>query len=267
MIYLGSPGRMVGLKCPVSQRVGADEGYRFVTTLEGKRKAQVMPGQRRVWDISSGRLTTPSQVATLMEFASGAWGPGPFWFVPADAPLVNLLPEEETLSPKASAGSEPAGPMRLDDGSWAATSKRTVAGSTITWRHMVPLSDPPVLPGVPVTASAWVEGTDVSVRIQWQDNLGSLVGSSVTSQAVSSSVGTRIHVTGMPPEGAVQARMSVINADRATRPAVTWTDQLMEWGEGQGCPKAVVHAVSRDLVRAVPGSMYSGLSFTISEVG
>lgn len=265
MIYLGSPGRMVGLKCPVSQRDAAEEGYRFVTTLEGRRKAQVVPGQRRVWDLSTGSVTTPTEVATLREFASGAWGPGPFWFVPEAAPQVNLLsPHDVFDAPPQQAG----GPMRLEDGSWAAFSKRaTREGAAILWRNLGLESDPPVLPGVPVTVSAYVEGTGASVMLQWFDRSGAYVGER-SSGSVTAAVGTRLSVTATPPVEAAYVRVSARNATRAARPAVTWTDRVMPWGEGLGCPKAVVNQTSHELVRAIPGTpVLSDLNFTVTEVG
>lgn len=255
MMYLGTPGRMVKLKCPVSQRLTADEGYRFVTTLEGRRKAQVVPGQRRVWDVSTGQLTTPGQVATLQEFANGSWGKGPFWFIPADAAQVNLISPQDIADPIRSSQGAPGGPMPLQGGGMAATSKLGGEGF-ISWRNHWVESDPPVLPGVPVTGSAWVTGRESYVMLQFAAMDGSLI-SSVSSPVVSSSsVGVRVSVTAMPPDGAGMVRFSARDADRAARPAVTWTNEVTEWGEGLGCPKAVVDQVSRDVVRAVPGQQF-----------
>lgn len=267
MIHLGSPGRMVGLKCPTVQRDSSDEGYRFVTTLEGRRKAQVVPGQRRVWDLSTGSVTTPAQVAVLKEFASGAWGPGPFWFVPEAAAQVNLLAPDDVARPIPTGNSEPGGPMRLTDGSWAAQSRASIRGGTIFWRNQGIPSDPPVIPGVPVTASAYVEGTGAYVMLQWFDDNANYVGE-LASSSVTSAVGVRLSVTATPPPGATYVRLSARNALRAARPAVTWTDRVMEWGEGQGCPKAVISQTSNNLVRAIPGMpVLSELSFTVTEVG
>src|SRR5690625_4816542 len=91
MIYLGTPGRMVGISCPAEQRLATAERYSFQTTLEGRVKAQVRPIGRRTWDLRLPRTSSPSEVAALAAFADGAWGAGPFWFVSADAPVVNLL--------------------------------------------------------------------------------------------------------------------------------------------------------------------------------
>lgn len=258
---------MVGLKCPTQQRDSSEDGYSFVTTLEGRRKAQVVPGQRRVWDLSTGSITTPVEVAALQEFVAGAWGPGPFWFVPEAAPEVNLLTPDDVLHPVPTSRSRPGGPMRLDDGSWAATSQEAIDGGAILWRNQGVASDPPVLTGTPVTVSAYVEGTGAHVMLQWFDASASYLGE-LASSSVTSSVGVRQSITAVPPPGAAYVRLSARNATRATRPSVTWTDRVTEWGEGQGCAKAVISQVSRDLVRAIPGvPVLADVQFTVTEVG
>lgn len=263
-MYLGSPGRMVGIKCPVTQRVTADEGYRFVTTLEGKRKAQVVPGHRRVWDISTGQVTEPQQVAALMEFASGAWGPGPFWFVPEAAAQVNLMSPHDVMN----AGDFPGGPMRLDDGSWSALSRADRGDGIIFWRDSGIPSDPPALPGEPVTASAYVEGVGGYVLLQFFDRDLNQISSEQSSSSNVSLTGVRLSATAISPPNAAYARISAREASRAARPAVTWTRGVTEWGEGLGCPKAVVSQSGQDLIRAIPGvPVLSDLSFTVTEVG
>lgn len=264
MMYLGSPGRMIGLKCPVSQRVTADEGYRYVTTLEGKRKAQVVPGQRRVWDVSTGQITEPQQIATLMEFASGSWGPGPFWFVPEAAAQVNLMSPHDVMN----AGDFPGGPMRLDDGSWSALSRADRGDGIIFWRDSGIPSDPPALPGEPVTASAYVEGVGGYVLLQFFDRVLGQVSSVRSGSSSTPTTGERLSVTGTAPSNAAYVRISVRDATRASRPAITWTRGVTEWGEGLGCPKAVISQADRSAVRAIPGvPVLSDLSFTVTEVG
>ena len=269
-MYLGSPGRMVGVKCPTRQRVGSSERYSFETTLEGRVKAQVVPLQRRSWDVELGQLTTPSEVATLQEFANGAWGKGPFWFLPADAPVVNVLPPITSVF----GGHVDGGPVRLDGGGMAPFSNARSDGSAGTLQFVAAEEDPPVIPEMPVTGSAWVTGAGASVLLQWFDASGSIIGTVQTppSQRVPAGQGAavRVSVTGVPPAGAVRARLTARDATAAARPAVTWTDQPFEYGDGQGCQKAVVHAVSRDVTKAWDNpktGRWSNLSFTVQEVG
>lgn len=124
MIYLGSLGRMIGIKCPASQQLEAEDLYSFELTLEGKRTAQVKPRAPRTWNLQTSDATKPADVATLMQFVQGGWGPGPFVFVAADAPFTNLLsPAAASCDPVAGLGSATTldGPLLTGDG-WAGRS-------------------------------------------------------------------------------------------------------------------------------------------------
>ena len=264
MMYLGSPGRMVGVKCPTRQRVGSSERYSFETTLEGRVKAQVVPLQRRVWDVELGQLTEPSEVATLQEFASGAWGKGPFWFVPADAPVVNMLTPDDTSMRTAESHHDPIDtpPMATPDG-WAAR-------SYLNDGNFVRLADyVPVLPGAQVTGSAYLRGSGGRVRIQFVDESHSPI--SLHNAPVATDQVQRMHVTATVPADAAYVQLWITSSiTQVARPAITWTDQPYEYGEGQGCEKAVVHAVSRDVTKAWDNpktGRWSSLSFTVQEVG
>jgi len=112
-----------------------------------------------------------------------------------------------------------------------------------------------------------VRGTGSRVRIYWYDDTFGTPISSTTGVNVGGDGWVRLHVTGTPPANAVGCRMIALNSERATRPAVTWTDTLQPWGEGQGCPRAVVHGYSRDLTLTGLQGTYSGLSYTVTEVG
>lgn len=267
MIYLGTPGRMVGISCPAEQRLNTAERYSFQTTLEGRVKAQVRPEGRRVWDLRLPRTSTPSEVAALAAFADGAWGPGPFWFVSADAPVVNLL------SPGAASSDEKhimlnagvqGGPWETPHG-FAARSIIQIGEAFIYWD-----TDVPVLPGVPVTASAVIDGGENGhLRLAWRDDNG-LLG--VTNgPAIGANGLHRSHVTDTPPVGATHVRLGLSTSiTRAAFPSVTWTDQPYEWGDGQGCEKAVVLGGQRNLIQALDtpvNGRYSDYAFTVQEVG
>lgn len=273
MIYLGTLGRMVELKCPASQQLAADGEPSFKTTLEGRRIAQVPPSRgRRAWQNQLSDASTPDQVGAVMSFINREWGPGPFVFVSADAPVTNMLtpaaascdPSEVSVSGGASVLATP--PMLTPDG-WAGRSfMKNAAGLLFHGLGFVP-----VLPGVGVTASAYVLGAGGAVRIAWYDAAGAGVGS-VTSTVVSTAGQVvRSFVSAVPPAGAVSCRVSVNAAATQTcRPALTWSDTLLPWADGQGCLKAVIHGASRNLIMASRdprGGRYSNLSFTVSEVG
>lgn len=266
MIYLGTLGRMIGIKCPASQNVEHEERYSFQTTLEGRRKAQPRPIGRRTWSLQTSDATKPAQASALMQFAQGAWGAGPFVFVSADAPVSNLLlPSTASCAPEAiyTSNVSAAGPVLLPDGIWAA---RSFANSSAA-SEMYASEHVPVVPEVTVTGSAWVFGEGARVRVGWYDAAGGALGSSVSTVTAGAGSWVRSSITAKPPTGAASCRLVGTSALRLTMPSVTWTDHLLPFADGQGCQKAVVHAVSRDLRLAVAGSTYSNLGFTVTEVG
>lgn len=273
MIYLGSHGRMVGIKCPASQDVEAEDRYTFDRTLEGKRVGQVRPLGRRSWSLRTSDATTPADVSAVTAFVNGDWGSGPFWFVSADAPHVNLLTPAGSACRELQTGSPNIkldGPVDLGAAGWSARSIRSddpFATSGNGAEIYMGLDVIPVLPGVSVTASAWVKGAGSRVRIYWYDDtFGTPIGG-VTGVVEGTAAWSRVHVTGTPPANAVGCRMIALNAERATRPAVTWTSALEGWGDGQGCPKAVVHGAARSLTLTGMNGTYSNVSYTITEVG
>lgn len=268
MIYLGTPGRMIGIKCPASQSLDHDERYTFQNTLEGRRKAQTRPLGRRTWSLQTSDATTPADVGTLMQFVSGAWGSGPFVFVPADAPNTNLLtpeaslcdPLEVTLATGGAVLDTP--PMVTPDGVFARSYVKSTANSLFFGKYRVPVL------GGPVTGSAYVLGAGGAVQISWYDTTGAVMNTVVSS--VKSTAGTvvRSYLTATPPVGAVSCMLSVnASATQACAPQLVAGHMLLAWADGQGCGKAVVHSVSRGQVLAAPGATYSNLSFTVSEVG
>ena len=114
-------------------------------------------------------------------------------------------------------------------------------------------------------------GEGGAAGLAWYNTDGAYMAASMSSVLSADGTTVRSHVTALPPAGAVSCRpLANANAKQACRPAITWTDQAFDWADGQGCPKAVIHGVSRDLVMASRdprGGRYSNLSFTITEVG
>ena len=272
-VYLGALGRLVELWSTPAAQVSLAERYTFTTTLEGRVKAQSVPSARRSWSLNA-EGASPREQAALQEFATGVWGRGPFVFVSADAPVVNLLtPEESSLDPLVLAAGPSGGgvldspPMLTPDG-WAGRSllKRDGAFARIAERV-------PVIPGRPVTGSAYVRssvGSAAFVRLQFVRADGSEISqhNSVTAVAFAE----RRSVTATAPHDAAWVNLWVTgNVSQVARPAVTWTAQPFEYGDGQGCKKAVVHGASRDLRVASQWQAHTGrwsdLSFTVQEVG
>ena len=270
-VYLGTLGRMIPIYSTPSAQLDIEERYSFSTTLEGRRKVQARPIGRRTWGLNA-QFADPSEHSLISQFANGAWGPGPFVFVSADAPVTNLL------SPSAAAcleltshvGIGPGGPVDLGPEGWEGSSIAANYPDTTSPEIFFGLGFVPVLHGVPVTGSAYIQGTEARVNLYWYAADLSPLGAT-PSQNVSSPAGmTRVSVTALPPTGAACCRVVAFHATKATRPALTWTDRAFPWASGEGCPKAVLHGASKNLVMAsrdFHGGRYANVSYTITEVG
>lgn len=267
MIYLGTLGRMVGIKCPSSQSVEPAPRYAFDQTIEGKIKARVRPIGRRTWSLGTSGATSPNEHSLLSQFAIGAWGTGPFWFLSADSLITNIMMPDESLCTPVHTDSlvSAGGPVKLSTDAWAGSSYQSADPAVAPL--LLSRTAVPVTQGKKVTGSAWVRGTGAYVRLHWYGEGDAYLGLSIGNATSTPSVMTRVHVTGTPPAGAVSCRLLSSSALQVAQPAITWTDTLAEWGAGEGCSKAVVSTFSRDQVLAVQGNSFSNVSFTVTEVG
>lgn len=269
MIYLGTLGRMVGLKCPASQQVAVDERITFEQTLGGRKVGQISPGNpKRVWQNQLSDASTPAQAGAVMAFINGEWGNGPFIYVSADAPVTNLLtPSVASCDPiLAVAPGLAGGPLLTPDG-WAGRSYLNANPADPLWFGT---AHTPVLEGTSVTASAYLIGAGARVRLYFYDALGANISTHLSGVPASAGAVVRSWVTTHVPPGAASCRLLAVNATAGARPAITWTSSLVDWADGQGCAKAVIHSASRSLVmasREPRGGRFSNLSFTITEVG
>ena len=124
---------------------------------------------------------------------------------------------------------------------------------------------PPVIPGLPVTGSAWVSGAGAFLLLQFFDSAGALL-SGHSSQPARGDELERVSVSAVAPPLATTARISARQVSLFARPAITWTSEATPWGVGRGCPKAVIEADSHDLIRT--GELtYETTTYTIREVG
>lgn len=267
MIYLGTLDRMIGLDCPAEQSVSHAGRVSTVTTVEGRVKAMVVPESGRSWSISVSAGARQAASASLQEFVTGAWGSGPFIFVPVDAPLTNLL------SPKEAAALTPGvssigGPVDLGEAGWAASS--LIVGDPETSPEIYAnVADVPVLPGRAVTGSAWLRPGFVSpslLRLYWRGRDGETLGAASTAAIPAGSGLQRVTITATPPAAAVGVRLVAYKVEMLTRPQITWTPGPVEWAAGEGCPAAVVHDLSRSQTTAWPGTVLSSVQYQVTEV-
>lgn len=267
--FLGQLGRLIPIYSNPSMGVSGIPERTFQTTLEGRLKAQVKPVGRRSWDLSAA-YASPGELAALMDFATGIWGNGPFVWVSPTAPSINLLSPEVASCGQAAvvgAGVSVVGPLLLPDGSWAGRSLSNPSPSPTLFFGP---SDVPVIAGNKVTASAYLVGAGARCGVQFRDAAGAVISSTYSPQSGVAGVVTRLFVTATAPANAVSCVVFGSDATQGARPALTWTGELMEWGAGEGCAKAIVEAVDRTALTGSTlsfGRRDSDLSFTIREVG
>lgn len=264
MEYFGDLGRLVPLRCASSERVQAAGRYVPSVTVEGRRRVQVVPASPRAWDVSWG-LTHPGEAAALSAFTTGAWGAGPWHWLPLQAHRGNLLTPREadlvewTARPALSAG----GPVRDADGAWAARSLLHSLSSG--WTSI--FTGLPVIAGMPVTWACDVTGTAPQVTMTFHD-----VAGAVLAEATGTGAGSgmqRVSVTATPPTGSVSARVGVrAGVSRVARPQVSWTPHPVPWSRGHGCRAAVVDGLTDDLLHMADPrrGAYTAHSFSIMEV-
>ena len=265
-VYLGSLGRMIPIYSTPSAQLETEERYTFTRTLEGRRKAQPKPIGRRTWGLNA-QFADPSEHSLLSQFADGVWGAGPFVFVSADAPHTNLLtPGAASCDPAlitATSFVSNGGPAEVEPGVWVGRSYLNTSSSI----NMAFPARTPVIPGRQVTGSAYVRGAGMKVNVSFWDAADQFISSAGSSGSGSASSWSRLSVTRTPPVNAVRVAVYATGAGRGAAPAVTWSEGVLPWSDGQGCEKAVVSSMSRDQVLAVAGHTYSNVSFTVSEVG
>ena len=268
MEYLGSLGRLVPLRCASVERVQAAARYVPSVTVEGRRRVQVIPASPRTWDLSWG-LADPSELAALSGFVSGAWGAGPFHWVPVQAWKHNLLTPREAMLVDHVPSSfwTTGGPVVAVDGTLAPRS--VIFSLEGSWRSI--FVDIPCIPGTPVTWSADISGDGSlkpSLMAVCADAAGDQIGSATEVFADEYDGLQRVSVTITPPPDAVSFRAGIsFRVKRLTRPQVTWTDGPVPYSPGYGCRAAVLDGMSDDLIAANSFGTWSSAQFTVMEVG
>lgn len=241
----------------------------FFTGLDGARTAFVQPPAGRVlreWDVSMSGAR-PEQAAAFQTLALGGMGQGPFVFADPLAQVTNLLTPRQSLMDPGTLSSA-VSPSRAVVPEIGGVPAATVAAGS-TGRFGI---GTPVLPGVPVTVSAWVvSAQSVKVTAQCIDADGGWTnGASETFTSMAS--GRWVAVTVVPNAGSAQVDLRVQsgNTDTVACPAITWTRQAMGWSPGRGATQVVVSGLQEEFARADPhvrGERRVDYSATVTEVG
>lgn len=264
MEYLGALGRLVALRCASTERTSVAPRYVERVTVEGRRKVQAFPASNRTWDVQWG-LADPSEMTPLHAFASGAWGVGPWHWVPVQARVGNMLTprEAQLLEFVANPVWADGGPVRDATGAWQARS----ISSSLTGIFGQLFRGIPAIPGQKITWSADVQGDGPALALGFT-NAGGTNFNAVYGTAPATAGMTRQSLTVTVPDGAVSVYLGLQpSVSRMTRPQLTWTDGPVPYSPGHGCRAAVIDGVAEDLILATSRATYSSTGFTVMEVG
>ena len=248
-------------------------------TLGGRRIVQEASREHRTWEVTLRQGSRAAEVADLVAFASGEWGRGPFLFLSEWAQVTNLLTPRATALDvgQPQPGTMLAGPITLADGKVAGRHIVQSPNTTIRLPWVAGAVEPvPVLGGHPVCASVYIAGGGGSgnLRLRWLDATGADMGGAMSAVYPSRSELHRFDFRRDAPAGASFAILeSQVYSTSAppliTRPAITWTPDLLPWYPGQGAKAVTVEGLSTEVLQAWAGEggQRAGYSFTVTEVG
>lgn len=271
--YLGEIGSMVEVACAARLARDTSRPARYLSTIGGSTFAQVGPRTHRVWDIRLPDTSTPADIATWLSFMEGEHGAGPWWFISDTAAVTNILSPRASMldADRVHAGtSQNGGRILLPGGAVAGRSWIVQPFTTLTLPWVDGSHRVPVVAGVPVTASAWVDGPGAArMRLAVYRADGS-VSRQVSGSNAPTSTPTRISVTVTPTSDEASCMIfmgGVSDSYRIARPAMSFTDEVQPWAVGEGAEKVSVSSISTDPVLAIEGRTYVGASFQVQEVG
>lgn len=271
--YLGPLGGLVPLTAQAAPIAGLGSSsarpMSYRTTLGGVRKAQAGQRTHRRWSVDLGQGTAPEAAATLSAFVAGEFGTGPWWWVDPWAMVTNLAsPRGAALEVGDLTGATlTVGTVHLGGAAYAGRHLQ-LGGATVDLPHVRGNPEPvPVLPGRPVTVSAWVDGGTVAAL--FRNAAGGVVATS-PGRAADGTGWQRVADTAVAPPSAASVQVRVSGANRTARPAITWTPHLLGYFGGQGAPAVVVDGGSGldvGFAAPEPDGQFAAFKFTIEEVG
>ena len=264
--YIGPLGGLVPVRVASSLKSARESRGREVVSVEGVRRIMLAPHPLpRTWELEFPYLEFGA-ADTLEAFALGVYGKGPWVWVPSDAQVGSVLTPAQSALVNLHSAFTPAGPVVVDGVSLPVSVSVDVPSS---WRGLV---DVPVVPGVPVTASIWVQSATGTPII----SVGWIVGGSIpATESVTGSSGgmwQRLTWTGTPPAGASQLRLGVRSSvTAAAGPQVTWTRGPVPYAAGRAADSVVVESVgiSPSLVQRTTAGLspLADVSMRVLEVG
>lgn len=267
--WLGPLGNMIEFAhYKGSASADLDRKVTFTDTIGGGRFGQASPATGlRTWSLSATHMD-PSQWAGFDLLTMGAYGDQHRFLEPLSL-VTNVISPLKSLP--GLAGSTAGVTGNIIAGGLMATDDGLRLPSIVVSRGSAFIQcNAPVIPGVPITASVYAQGSSVALIIRFFDADGKLL-QSPWMPVVNTTPGPmkRISGTRIPPAGAAYADIAVSAATAFSAPAITWTSQLMPWSRGRGCEKAVIHGISDSTVLAgrFDHQQIADFDFTVTEVG
>lgn len=273
LYWLGHLGALHPIKLHVGEHRRATQSRTVLSeTLSGRVLAQLSPRRTspRQWSIG-GPAELVKDVAVLGEILAGLRPP--YVWVEPWAQVTNLLTPRSSLwqdAADAQSSVSLAGRYPLEGGGYAAS---TVVQSNTA--QSIIGGAAPVVPGLPVTVSAWVAGTDARVNAQWIDSNGASISVHAGSTVTGTDVLRRSTLTFTPgeiPSNAVAVRPFTYYTSVAARAQVTWTTGPVDWAIGGGVAQVLVTDDNTAPTWAVPDPAFvngrrADVSFTVTEIG
>ena len=227
--YIGTTANLLPLEWVQGVRM-SQGGRHSIQESASRSWVFVSHGSRRppsrTWEVTL--IASASTLANLEALANGAFGDGPFRWVPEGAYITNAATPAQSLLPDGVGGS-----LAVVDGH--------VGRSSLGPGDATLAAGVAVLPGQPVTISADASGAS-TVTGTFRNATGSVVG------AISgTSVGALMQrVSATAPAAPSTARtidVSISGHVAAARPQVTWTRRLQPWGPGGGATSVVIESL------------------------
>lgn len=257
--YLGTPGSMfmfAHVRGKVSSSTSRKTTYH--ETLGGNLRAQVSPAVLREWSCSIP-MAEQHEITHLAGLVSGLYGVGPFAWVPVTATMTNVL---------SISGSMPGARHGTWSGSGVGVGVFDIPELGRVDHAVIPTGNivteaAPVMPGFPVTGSAYINGG--YVRVEILDSTGAVV-EQAQSQGTEGSV-QRIHAT-IPeaPPSAVEVQLRILQSSGMALPSISWTEDLKPWVPGGGSREVSVSEYDSSIFHLDPFESLEDISFKVKEL-
>lgn len=264
--YIGPLGGLVPVRVASSLKSSRESRGREVMSVEGVRRIMLAPHPLpRTWELEFPYLDFGA-ADTLEAFALGVYGKGPWAWVPSDAQVGSVLTPAQSALVNVGSTFAHAGPVVIQGQSFPVSLAVSIPSS---WRGLV---DVPVAPGVPVTASVWVQSSTGAPTITTAFFLGSSMTGTESVTGASGGMWQRLTWTGIAPAGATQLRLGVRSSVTAVAgPQVTWTKGAVPYAAGRAASQVVVESVgiSPSLVQRINSVEHAlaDVSMRVLEVG